>query len=287
MAEATIDTTEGSRRPARAPSRANRLGTSGPRRFWQRAWFHRLATWGGLLLLWEWFAHLVGPYFFPSLGSIADGFVTVVADGGIQLVAQSFQQMLLGLGLAIVVGVPIGLVVGSFRSVEWLIGPYINLLFVTSLSAALPLLILFFGTGFQFRVAVVFLFAVFYVIINPANGVRAIDVGTLHMSRSFGAGPIRKFVTIVFPGTMPFIISGVRLGLGQAVQGMIIAELWVTVGTGRALKSMSMQHELGRFFALAAIVVVIGTILAQLVLWLQKRMTPWSADTVDSMKGAG
>jgi NitT/TauT family transport system permease protein len=193
--------------------------------------------------------------------------------------------MLLGFGLAILVGVPFGLLLGSFRSVDFVVRPYVNVLFVTSLSAILPLLILFFGTGFEFRVAVVFLFAVFYVIINPANGVRSIDANIVDMAEAFGARPLKRFFAITMPGTLPFIISGVRLGLGQAVQGMIIAELWITIGTGRALKALSMEHALGEFFALAAIVVLVGTVLAQLVLWLQRRITPWAGDTAKTLQG--
>jgi NitT/TauT family transport system permease protein len=248
-------------------------------------WFQRTVTWGALLLLWEWFAYLVGPFFFPSLTETAKGFVYLVREGLLVGVAQSFEQMLLGFGVAALVGIPLGLLMGSFRWIDWLVGPYINALFVTSLAALIPFIILIFGTDFEFRVAVVFLFAIFYIVINPANGVRSIDRGVLEMGRSFSVPAWKRFVAITLPGTAPFIIAGLRLGLGQAVQGMIIAEIWVTLGTGRALVSLGLDRKLGEFFALAAVIVVIGTALTQLLLVAQRRLTPWSVDVQNSLKG--
>jgi ABC-type nitrate/sulfonate/bicarbonate transport system permease component len=265
--------------PAPRASRRNRLETrTGKLPLHHRAWFQRAVTWGALLVLWELFARQVGPFFFPNLAGVLEGYVLAFRDGSLLLVADSFRQMFAGYGLAVLVGVPLGLLIGSFRTVEWLVGPYINILFVTSLAAILPFLILVFGTGFQFRVATVFLFSIFYIVINPANGVRSIDASVTEMSRSFNAGPVKRFVAITFPGSLPFIVAGLRLGLGQAIQGMIIAELWVTLGTGRKLITLGLDRNLGEFFALASVVVVIGTLLTQSLLILQKRLSPWSVD---------
>lgn len=251
----------------------------------QRAWFQRTLTWGALLLLWQWFAQSVGPFFFPSLAEVVKGYGEAIADGSLVLVATSFQQMFVGFGLAVLVGVPLGLLIGSFRPVEWLVGPFVNILFVTSLAAVIPFMILLFGTGFRFRVAAVFLFAIFYIIINPANGVKSLDPNVLEMARSFNARPMKTFLSVTLPGALPFITAGLRLGLGQAIQGMIIAELWVTLGTGRKLVTLGLDRQLGEFFALASVVVVIGTILTHLLLVLQKRLSPWSVDAAQSVRG--
>lgn len=252
----------------------------------QRVWFQRTLTWGLLLVAWEVFAWRAGPFFFPSLGDVAGGFRTILGDGSLSLVAESFTQMLAGFGIAVLIGVPVGLLMGTFRPVEFLLGPYVNALFVTSLAAVLPFIILVFGTGFEFRVAVVALFAIFYVTINPANGVRSIDPAVLEMARSFNIGPVKRFFSITLPGTLPFIIAGLRLGLGQAVQGMIIAELWVTIGTGRKLTTLGLDRNLGEFFALAAVIVLVGTALTQSLMIAQRRLTPWSGDVAASVKGA-
>jgi NitT/TauT family transport system permease protein len=251
-----------------------------------RAWFQRTLVWGGLLVASQIFAMQVGSFFWPSIPEIISGAVASVTDGTYAMVLASFTQMFVGFGLAVVVGVPIGLLMGQFKLFDFVVGPFVNALFVTSLVALLPFIILLFGTDFAFRVAVVFLFAVFYLIITPAAGVRAIDRELVEMGASFGVGPARRLVSITLPGTLPYIITGLRLGLGQAVQGMIVAELWVTLGTGRRLLNLGYARELGQFFATAAAVVVIGATLTGLLLFAQKRLTPWAEDVESAVSGA-
>lgn len=252
---------------------------------YRRVWFQRTVVWGLLLVLWEAFGRQAGPFYFPTVVGTLEGLWSVVSDGSLLTVAHSFGHMFVGFGIAVAVGVPLGLLVGTSRIAEVLLSPYIKALFVTSLAALLPFVILLFGTGFEFRAAVVFLFSIFYIVITPANGVRAIDQGLVEVTRSLGASRGKALVSLVLPGTMPFIIAGLRLGLGQAIQGVIIAEIWVTVGTGRELMTLGLARSLGKFFALAAIVVLVGAALTQLLIWAQRRFTPWAGDIEASLKG--
>ncbi|GGR27056.1 ABC transporter permease [Agromyces mediolanus] len=251
-----------------------------------RAWFQRTLVWGAILVAWQLFAMNVGPFFFPTIPEVLAGAIESFADGTYLTVLASFQQMLVGFALAAVVGIPLGLLMGQFKFVDFVIGPFVNAFFVTSLAALLPFIILLFGTGFEFRVAVVFLFAVFYLIITPAAGVRSIDRGVTEMGTSFGVGPVRRLWSITLPGTLPFVITGLRLGLGQAVQGMVVAELWVSIGTGRKLLSLGYARELGQFFAAAAAVVLIGAFLTALLLYGQRKLTPWAGDVEQAVSGA-
>lgn len=251
-----------------------------------RAWFQRTLVWGGLVVASQIFAMQVGPFFWPSVPDIVSGAFASLSDGTYTMVLNSFAQMFVGFGLAVAVGIPIGLLMGQFKVFDFVVGPFVNALFVTSLVALLPFIILLFGTDFAFRVAVVFLFAVFYLIITPAAGVRAIDREINEMGTAFGISPVRRLVSITLPGTLPYIITGLRLGIGQAVQGMIVAELWVTLGTGRRLMNLGYARELGQFFATAAAVVVIGACLTGLLLYAQKRLTPWADDVESAVSGA-
>lgn len=242
------------------------------------ATLQRVVTWGLLLVLWQLFALAVGPFFFPTLPRVLSGFGEVFTDGTLLTLAGSFRQMFVGFGLAVAVGVPLGLLIGSSRIAEWTLGLYVNALFVTSLSALLPFLILIFGVGLPFRAAVVFLFSVFYLIINPAAGVRSIPRELKEMEAAFTASRLKRFVSLMLPGTLPYILAGMRLGLGQAVQGMIIAELWVSVDTGRLLTALGLRRELGEFFALTLVIVIIGALMAHMLLVLQRRLAPWAQD---------
>lgn len=258
---------------------AGRTGATGVRGRWgSDVRVQRLVTWGLLLVAWELFALRVGEFFFPRLSSVVVGLWEVFTDGTLLILAGSLRQMFVGFLLAVVIGVPLGLLIGSSRIAEWTLGVYVNALFVTSLSALLPFLILLFGVDLAFRAAVVFLFAVFYLIINPAAGVRSISPGLNEMSAAFRASRAKRFFSVTLPGTLPYIVAGLRLGLGQSVQGMIIAELWVRVDTGERLSALALRRELGEFFALTIVVVVIGAMLTHLMLVAQRRLTPWAAD---------
>jgi ABC-type nitrate/sulfonate/bicarbonate transport system permease component len=251
-----------------------------------RAWFQRTLVWGGLVVASQLFAMQAGPFFWPSIPEIISGAVESLSDGTYIMVLNSFAQMFVGFGLAVVVGVPLGLLMGQFKSIDFVLGPFVNALFVTSLVALLPFIILVCGTDFTFRVAVVFLFAVFYLIITPAAGVRAIDREINEMGTAFGISAPRRLMSITLPGTLPYIITGLRLGIGQAVQGMVVAELWVTLGTGRRLMNLGYARELGQFFATAAAVVAVGAAMTGLLLYTQKRFTPWADDVESAVSGA-
>jgi NitT/TauT family transport system permease protein len=127
-------------------------------------------------------------------------------------------------------------------------------------------------------VSVVFLFASFYMIMTPAAGVRSVDRDLLEMGRSFHASSWKSVRSITAPSVFPYILAGARLGMGQAIQGMVVAELWITLGTGRRLQSLGLARQLGEFFALAATVVIFGIILTQGLRLLQRRLTPWADD---------
>ncbi len=188
-----------------------------------RKWFQRLVVWGLIVLVWEILGIIVGPFFLPRFSQVFISMFAAFALGDMTTLSGSLVQMFVGFGLAAAVGVPIGLIMGRSRLVDWVLGIYVNALFVTSMEALLPFIIILVGTEFKFRVVVVFLFAIFYVIINTAAGVRAVDPKLLETASAFCTPRLRLFTRIIMPAALPYIITGLRLGLGHAVKGMVIA----------------------------------------------------------------
>ena len=154
-------------------------------------------------------------------------------------------------------GVIVGLLMGRFREVEHFLDLYINALMSAPMTAFVPVLILWFGLGVESRIAVVFLFAFFVIVINTMTGVKQVDRTFLEMARSFGAKETEIFFKIILPAAMPAIMAGVRLGMGRAVKGMVTAEMLLTL-TG--IGAMIMQY--GSAFATDALFAVILTILS-------------------------
>lgn len=247
-------------------------------RLWDKPWFQRAVVWGGLLVAWQIVAGIAGSFFLPSVPDISAGFWTVITGGDLGGVLTSYRQMLIGFGLAVAIGVPVGLMIGLSAVFRAAFGWIVDVLFVTSLVALLPFLIILAGTDLEFRVLVVLLFSIFYLIMNPAAGVRSVEPGLREMATSYRASRWRMARSVIAPSVLPFILAGMRLGMGQAIQGMIVAELWISAGTGRRLSALGLARELGEFFALAALIVILGVLLIQVFVWLQKRLTPWAND---------
>jgi ABC-type nitrate/sulfonate/bicarbonate transport system permease component len=257
---------EGARPRARRP----RLSSLSRRR-------QRLVVWGGLLIAWQVFGMIVGPFFFASVTDTIRGLVEIVSDGALVTLLKSFEQLLIGYALAVAVGIPAGIYIGSSWVGEATLGVYVRALFVTSLEALLPFLIILVGSSLQFRVVVVFLFAVLYITINTTAGVRDVDRGFLETARSFGASRLEMARKVVLPAAVPFVFSGLRLGWGFAVKGMVIAELWVATGTGKLLIDLGGTRQLDRYFAIALLIVVVGAVGSSLIRLAQRAVAPWAA----------
>lgn len=237
----------------------------------------RIVVWGGLLLAWQIFGMIVGPFFFASFTDTVKGGFELARDGNLAPLGESLRQLLIGFGLAALVGIPGGIFIGWGWVGEATLGLYVRALLVTSLEALLPFLIILAGSEFKFRVVVVFLFAVLYITLNTAAGVRNVDRGFVETARSFGASRIQLARKVVLVSAIPFVFAGLRLGWGFSVKGMVIAELWVATGTGKILIDLGGTRQLDKYFALALLIVSIGAIGSWILRVIQKRIAPWAS----------
>jgi NitT/TauT family transport system permease protein len=111
--------------------------------------------------------------------------------------------------------------------------PWLNLFNSLPRIALIPLLVLWVGLGIESKIAVVFLGAFFSIIIPTVQGVRTVDRRLLDVATSFGASQRLLFTSVVGPATVPFITTGMRLGIGRALIGVIVGEIYAqTTGLG-------------------------------------------------------
>lgn len=178
--------------------------------------------------LWEIAARLrwVRPILLSSPTEIYEVAVREFSTGRIWNDIQvSLVEYGVGLVAAIVVGVVIGIVAGWSERAGSVINPWLTAMYVTPIVALVPIFILWFGIGIEMKIFVVFLLALFPIAINTIAGVHAAEHRFVRVARSFGASKARMFTTVVFPGTVPFIFTGVRQASGRALVGMVVAEL--------------------------------------------------------------
>lgn len=256
-------------------------GQRGFRRFfhterWQRL-LARVIVWGLLIVLWEVGARIKGPLFLPGPLKTAEGIGGIFSGGYASALASSLRHLLLGFGLAAVSGVFLGLVMGSVRVLDDFLSPYVNTMFIVSKEALLPFLIVLFGTREEFRTVVVFLFAVFLIILNTAAGVRSVDPGLIEAARAFGLRRWQIFVKVVIPAILPFLVSALRIGFGLAIKGMVIAEIWVTIGIGLLLTNFAAFFRLNLLYALSLMIIAIGVVGTSVLGAMERRLRGWAS----------
>lgn len=233
-----------------------------------------------LAVLWEVVGRSVDSVLIPPLTQIGAAWWKLLASGKLlPNLTMSLATLAAGFFLAVLLGIVVGLLMGRFRAVEHFLDLYVNSLMSAPAIAFVPVLILWFGLGVQSRIAVVFLFAVFVIIINTMTGVKQVDSILVEMARSFGAKEREIFFKIILPASMPAIMAGVRLGMGRAVKGMVTAEMLLTLtGIGAMIMQYGSAFATDSLFAVILTILIIAMIATKLVQWVDRRLTGWKVE---------
>lgn len=174
---------------------------------------------------------LVDPVIASRPTAVAVAAVEYYWEGsGWRDVGISASEFLTGFALALLVGLPFGFMVGWWRKLDELTEPMVNFANATPRSALVPLLVVWFGIGMESKVAVVFLGAVIPILLNARAGVVAADAHLLTVSRAFEATSLQTFRTVLIPGSIPSLVTGIRLGIGHGLIGMVVGELIASTG---------------------------------------------------------
>jgi NitT/TauT family transport system permease protein len=188
----------------------------------------------------------------------------------------SAEELLLGFALAVVAGVPLGMLMGRNKTLRQMLEPYIMALYSTPQVAFFPLLILLLGFTVQSKAALVFLGAVFPIVINTAAGVIGTDARILEMARSFTASERTIFRKVILPAALPMISTGLRLAVGRALIMVFVAELVSsTEGVGYVIVRAGATFDTPRLFAGVLIFTVLGVVLGWGTQALERRLLPW------------
>jgi NitT/TauT family transport system permease protein len=235
-----------------------------------------------LLLVWQFLPDFVPmkagtKLFFTVPSHIAGTLWTMFATGSIWApLGVSASAFAIGLLLAIVVGLPLGVLLGRSATLNAMIDPFITAFNATPRLVFLPLLMLWFGIGIWSKVAVVFLGALFPLLINTYEGVRNADRLLINVVRSFGAGEWDIARLVVVPNSLPFIIVGFRLAIGRAVLGVVVAEFFGSQdGLGVVMVRAASQFKVDIVFAGLIIFAALSLIMTGLVKVLEDRLTRW------------
>jgi ABC-type nitrate/sulfonate/bicarbonate transport system permease component len=247
--------------------------------WWERPAVFRYGFVALILIVWQLVAPFISPIFFTSPSAIAVAFYETTVSGELPyFLGQSLQVMIYGLSVAIVVGIILGVAMARLRWLDWALDLPITALYATPLVAVVPLLVLWFGIYLKAKIIVVFLFAVFPLLINTYQGVRECDKNMLEVAQSFRSTEWKTWQNVLLPFALPYIIAGIRLAIGRGLIGMIIAEFYTTIsGLGFMITKYANVFAMDKTFVPVIVLMVLGVSLTTMLKWIGKRIAPWSA----------
>ena len=187
-----------------------------------------------------------------------------------------------GLGFvgALVIGIPVGILVGWYRTVDSMIDPMLNFLYASPRIALSPLFIIWFGVGLTSKAMIVLVMAVFPVIINMSTAVRNTERQLIAVGKSFNATHVQMLRTIALPAALPSLVAGIRLGLGQGLIGIFVAELTGAVaGLGYTMNQAGQNFLVNVVFAALFLFAGFGVFFTLLLRWVERRLSRWRVTT--------
>lgn len=228
-------------------------------------------------VIWEIFGRRVNPVFMSYPSAIFLAFIQTVISGELwQALLSSSQSFIIGYGVAAIIGIPLGLAMGGYRRVEYMIDLYINALYATPLIAFIPLIILWVGLGLTAKVVVVFITAFFPILINTFIGVRNVSQSLIEVGKAFVANERQIFTKIILHAVVPYIMGGLRLGIGRAIVGMVVAEFFTAItGLGAMIVSYANSFKTDYMFVPIIVLMVMGMGLTEAVKYAEKKIAPW------------
>jgi len=213
----------------------------------------------------------------PGPWDVAQAFVKLFQTDDIWLdIATSGTEMGIGYGMAIVTGLVVGLLMGWYTRFQYALDPFVNFFYSTPRIVLIPLFILWFGIDMQPKIAVIFLGALFPIIINTMAGVRNTEAALLRVARSFGASDALIFRRVVLPGSVPFILTGFRLGVGHALTGVVVGELVAAKhGVGMLVAIAGQTFQTPKMLAGVIIIAGTGMLLTTIFQRIENRFQSW------------
>jgi len=248
-----------------------------PPRVKGRLWIIRLASMLSVIGGWEIVGRQSNTLFLSYPTAIFKAATVMAASGELwQAFLSSLQTVLIGFAAGGAIGILVGLLIGRYRVVDAATDWLINALYATPLVAVIPLVILWLGLGDLAKLFVVTILTVFPVVINTAAGVRNVPQSLIDVTTAFAASERQVFTKIILPSAVPYMMTGLRLGIGRAIIGMVVAEFFTAItGLGALIVKYSNRYDTASMFVPILMLMMMGILLTSLVRRAEDYFAPW------------
>ncbi len=240
-----------------------------------------LSVFGGLAL-WEILSRFLvaNSLFLAAPSQIVVAIVDLARSGQLwHHVGISAAEFAVGYVIASVLGIALGLAMASSATAKQALQPWVSGFYATPTIALAPLFILWMGIGIWSKVVVVITLVLFPVTINTEAGLRTTSERLIEMLRSFGATRMQIFRKVSLPSAVPFILAGLKLGIGRGLIGVVVAELFGSrAGLGNLISQSSDSFNMPNLFAGVVILAMAGIVMTAGFGWVEQRLVPWTRD---------
>jgi len=233
--------------------------------------------------LWElvWDLGWISPLFFSGPSAVAKQFLETYRHGTLLSdMAFSGQTFAVGFLLSSITGIVLGIIFGWYRWVRLLSGPWVTAFYSMPRVAMVPLIIMWVGTGMSSKIFIVFLFSFFPILVNTIAGVKALDSDLLRAARAYCATDWQIFKTVALPGSVPFILTGIRQGVSLGLIGVVIGEIFGggSQGIGYMVAYGGQTFQTDTMFVGVVIIAFAGILFTWLAERLERRFSRWKPE---------
>jgi NitT/TauT family transport system permease protein len=217
------------------------------------------------------------PLVLVPIGEILESGAKLWASGKLQThITVSLYEFAVGYAIAAALGVVVGLILATNQVAYDFVDPWISAIYATPTIALAPFFIFMFGIDVQSKMAVVLLLSFFPIVINTTTGVRSTERVYIEAARSFCASRSQIFRKVLLPSALPFIVAGLRLGVGRGLIGVVVGELFgARAGLGYLIFTSSQQFDTAGVWLGVVILAGTGILSVVLIQKLERRLAPW------------
>lgn len=253
-------------------------------RWWQRS-RETLSDWLGVIGVVSFFAawelltrlEIINPFYFPPISAIVVKGYELFANGSIwEHVWFSLTNFVIGFLASVALGVVLGVPMGWYKNICKTFDPLLSGIYATPLIALLPLIIMMFGLGAVSKIIMTILAAVFPILINTMVGIANTDHRLITMARAFGAKDSQIFLKVSLPGSLPYLVAGMRVALGRALVYIVVAEQYgAATGLGYLSSVAAQRFQMAAMFVPIIIIAGLGAGLNELLKAAERRLEKW------------
>lgn len=224
-----------------------------------------------------WWTLALSGFKLPTPPEVIASAVRLLSDGTLEGdIAASLRRVLIGFVLGTALAIPVGFLMGWYVTARALIEPWVQFFRTIPPLAIIPLAIVLLGIEETPKIFVIFLAAFLACVISTFQGVVNVDKTLINAARVLGAKDGRIFLRVVIPASTPFILVGMRVGLGSAWATLVAAELIAAQeGLGYRMQAAQLYYDLPTIFVGLITIGVLGLVMDRLILLAERRLTGW------------